>query len=163
MRSYPAVLCLLLSVTSCATYSQTMVAPDGTTYRCSATGQGIIGMATASGAKNDCVEGYRAMGYLELERAGFIGVTMRPDASILKVWDGFPAGEAGILAGDRIVAVGGQSVDSDHDAQVLLFGPAEQCITVTTLRDSTEHKYTLIRSYLNLRPPRTHNTRDLDY
>lgn len=165
MRFVPAIVSLLLlSASGCATYSQTMVAPDGTTYRCTATGQGVIGMATASGAKNDCVEGYRAMGCLELERAGFVGLTMNASAVILKVWGGFPAADAGMRAGDRIVAVSGQAVDSDRDAQVLLFGPAGELVSVTAVRDGAETTYKLIRAHLHQEPPRkAHDSRDLDY
>jgi S1-C subfamily serine protease len=69
----------------------------------------------------------RAAGYVEIERAGVIGVTLsetRPGepVRVLKVANPSPAYLAGVDPGDVILGVDGQSVSNVSDARVLLFG-----------------------------------------
>ena len=123
-----------------------MVGPNGQIERCQYTGQGIVGMATAGEAENACVRSLRGAGYLEIERAGKIGVTLTGSTRILKVELGSPADSAGIQAGDVITEIDGQSVDTDQQAQVLLFGVYGTTVSVTVSRDGTEQEHLLTRA-----------------
>lgn len=129
----------LLVVSGCATYSQFFINSNGDIVPCSATGMGLIGMATASNAVNDCSTNMRLAGYVELERAGVVGIQLSETAPgeavrILKVAENSPAAAAGIVPGDTIDAIGGQPVASKSDANQLLFGLAESDVEITILR-----------------------------
>ena len=145
----PLFLTLLLS--GCATYSQLFVNADGQFMRCSATGQGIIGMAVASNSVTDCNSNMRAAGYFEIERAGTIGVMLSDSGEdshprILRVVESSPAWRAGIDPDDLIVQVEGQVVQTIQDAQVLLFGLAGTPVTVQLHRGDFDTTFTLTRA-----------------
>lgn len=66
---------------------------------------------------------------------------------ILSVFDDSPAREAGIQAGDRIIAVDGQAVSADLTPQPLIAGEEGTPVTVTLIRRSNgrQEDITLIR------------------
>jgi len=67
-------------------------------------------------------------------------------ARILTVRAGSPADSAGIRAGDRIVAIEGQTVSNAKDASILLFGLAGTAIRVRASRLGVETEYVIIRA-----------------
>lgn len=129
----------LVAIVGCASYSQLFVNSNGDVVPCSATGQGLVGMAVASNAVNDCSANMRLAGYVELERAGVLGITLSDTSPgepirILKVTAGSPAAIAGILPGDTIDSIEGQPAGSKSDANQLLFGLAGTDVEVTIQR-----------------------------
>jgi carboxyl-terminal processing protease len=155
------LITIMLAGIGCATYSQLFVNASGDVQRCSATGQGIIGMATASDAVSSCASSMRTAGYLEIERAGVIGVTLSDSPSgqpvrVLKVANPSPAFDAGVDPGDQILAIDGQSVNSASDARVLLFGEAGTSVTVQFQRADFDTSIAFVRKAFPLvfRKPR---------
>ena len=143
------LLCALLA--GCATYSQYFINAEGEMASCSATGQGLIGMATASNAVGDCSANMLRAGYIELERAGVIGIKLSESVPgepvrVLKAVDGAPAASAGVKAGDIVELVDGQPVSSKADAELLLFGLAGSSVAITVRRDGELFSYSLTRA-----------------
>jgi len=123
-------------LSGCASYSAMFVNANGQVERCAATGGGGLGIAMAADAVNDCVKNMHAAGFLELERAGTIGVTLAEGEAgkhprVLKVFPGSPAERVGIKPGDLFAKVDGQDVWHQSEASVLLFGEAETTVAVT--------------------------------
>lgn len=142
MKNYYLLLLVGFLTIGCASYSQLMINAQGQMYRCGAYGQGIIGVAHASQIHEDCVETLRSAGYLELEKAGVIGVAFSQQTesdtvvSILKVADRSPASLAGIRYGDIVHAINGQSVRKSGDARSLLFGLTGTNVSIDIRRNS---------------------------
>ncbi len=148
---FASVLVALTIMVSCATYSQLFVSPSGEIKSCTSTGTGLVGMATASNSVGDCKEQMLAIGCLEIERAGVIGIIVSNSApgspvSILKVDDASPAQAAGILPGDIIVKIEGRPIQSVQDATVLLFGEAGTDVKILIRRGEQETDYTIKRA-----------------
>ena len=106
MKITPCLYVLLIStcLTSCATFSRMFINEDGQIMQCSATGQGIVGMGVASNAERSCEDNLRAAGYIELEKAGVIGIEFSETKNdtvvkVLKVYNPSPADSAGIKPG----------------------------------------------------------------
>jgi S1-C subfamily serine protease len=155
MRYISITLFLFCLIAGCATYSQMFINSNGEIRRCSATGQGLVGMATASNAVSGCVEDMKALGFIEIEQAGIIGVqfSQSQDTSlkIIRVIKSSPADFAGIKAGDRVVNVAGQDVTSSKDARALLFGSVGTYVEVVIERNSQRIPLKLLRgSYKSL-------------
>ena len=147
-------LYMLLSViccfyfTGCASYSQIMINAMGEWQRCYSYGYGVMGIATADSIQNDCVKSLRAAGYIEIEKAGVVGIYLSDEDTpiIIKVKENSPADTAGIKAGDKIIKIDGQNVSNKRDARLLLFGMADTPVEVTIDRDGVETTYKLIRA-----------------
>lgn len=160
-----ATIFLAVTLVSCATYSQVFVNAHGDLERCSATGQGVVGMAVASNSVSTCASDMRAAGYLEIERAGVLGITLADTPTgeplrILKVTQHSPAWKAGVDPGDLILEIDGQPVQSAQDARILLFGEAGTSVTVRFQRGDFDTTFAVNRApYRSVfgtgpRPPR---------
>jgi C-terminal processing protease CtpA/Prc len=114
------------------------------------TGGGLIGMAMAEGAVSDCSADMRAAGYLEIERAGVIGIVCaetRGDerVHVLKVAEESPAYFAGVESGDLVLEVQSQPVFTQQEALVLLFGEAGTDVSVRFQRGEFDTVITFTR------------------
>lgn len=71
---------------------------------------------------------------------------------IMKVFEGGPAEEAGLQAGDLIVALDGHPVDgmSSDEASIYMYGPENSQVDVTVLRDGEELTLTVTRRYVQV-------------
>ena len=139
---------LVLGLVACATYSQVYVNPYGQMMQCSATGQGLVGMATASNATGRCGDDLRRAGYLELDSAGVIGIQLSPSpagARVLQVAPNGPAKAAGVEVDDILVSVDGTKVGSLQDAQLLLFGRTGTSVVLKLRRGDVEVDRTVER------------------
>jgi S1-C subfamily serine protease len=151
MKNIGLILVVLLSFIGCATYSQLFINADGTIMQCTATGQGIIGMATASNAVDDCKQNMKSAGYIELERAGVVGIQFSESKNdtlikVLKIFDSSPAQLAGIQPGDKVIIIDGQEINNVQDARHLLFGKAGSIVEIVILRDEEQIPLTLTRA-----------------
>lgn len=109
------------------------------------------GVVIASKSKNQCVQDMRKLGFLEVERAGVIGLkyySIQPDtiAKVLQVASISPAQRAGMLPGDIVIKVDGQSVASARDAQILIFGLEATRIELTVFRGGREMVFKMVRN-----------------
>lgn len=64
---------------------------------------------------------------------------------ILSILPGSPALEAGLQAGDRLIAVDSVPLTADMDPRVLITGAAGTSVTVTVVRDGQELNFTMVR------------------
>lgn len=149
-RIYPLLASLVLI--GCASYNQLLVNPTGDVASCDSAGQGLIGIAYASHVATNCIESRKAAGYLEIEKAGVIGIKLSKDSNIiLAVASNGPAGKAGIAAGDEVTAVDSQKVKNSADASILIFGSSATYVDVSILRGQNTKSYRLERvSYSEL-------------
>ena len=71
---------------------------------------------------------------------------------IMKVFEGGPAEEAGLQAGDKLVAFDGHPVDgmSSDEASTYIYGPENSQVDVTVLRDGEELTLTVTRRYVQV-------------
>lgn len=71
---------------------------------------------------------------------------------IMKVFEGGPAEEAGLQAGDKLVAFDGHPVDgmSSDEASIYMYGPENSQVDVTVLRDGEELTLTVTRRYVQV-------------
>lgn len=72
---------------------------------------------------------------------GFLILSVLPDS---------PAQQAGLQAGDRLIAVDGVPLTADTDPRVPISGAADTSVTVTVVRDSQELSFTMIRQAVSL-------------
>ena len=111
-------------------------------YRCGAYGQGLYGVAQASNIQGDCLSSMKAAGYIEIEKAGVVGIyfseQMLTDTSlsVLKVAPQSPAELAGIRGGDILVSIDNQKVRKMMDAKILLFGIAGTLVSLSLSRNN---------------------------
>jgi len=150
MRTIPLVLFLGVLSIGCATYMQLYTNADHEVINCSATGQGAFGMATAADAVNTCKMQMRAAGFIEIERAGVIGVMLSASEPgdpvlIIKVTHPSPASEAGIQPGDIMVEISGIKITNVTDAKHLLFDEKNTPVTLVVTRGGQSITYDLIR------------------
>jgi S1-C subfamily serine protease len=152
MKNLIPVYIVIIAMSGCASYSQIMINAQGQMYRCGSYGSGLVGIAHANQINEDCIESLRSAGYIELEKAGVIGITLGDQSqtdtilTIIKVADNSPAFSSGIHQGDVLVAINEQSVRKLLDAKVLLFGLAGTKVSLTTRRNVQENKVTLVRA-----------------
>lgn len=149
LRAFGIVLLGALSA-GCATYSQMYVNADGAIERCSSTGQGIYGMATASDATDQCGRDMRAAGFLELSRAGTLGIIpadtkVGEPVRILRVQPESPAEFFALLPGDVITKIDGVEIASVRDATRLLFGESGTRVDIELQRKDQTLSYTISR------------------
>lgn len=69
---------------------------------------------------------------------------------ILSILPDSPALEAGLLAGDRLIAVDGTPLTADTDPRALIVGEAGTQVTVTVLRDGEELSFTMTRKSVTI-------------
>jgi len=138
---------LSLTILGCASYSQMFINANGQMQRCGAYGQGLIGMASAQNIQNDCIGDMKKAGYIEIEKAGVIGIKLSQDTlvTILKVMPNSPASGRGIMGGDILLSVNGQKVKSQPDASTLLFGDIGDFVNITVSHNGQVQEYRLIR------------------
>jgi S1-C subfamily serine protease len=150
MKTFLVTILLMVAFAGCATYSQLFVNADGQVMRCSATGQGVIGMAVASNATDKCSEDMKRMGYIEIEKAGAIGITfsqVTPDtlARIIRIQPGSPAQRGGLHVGDIIRLVDNQIVYSSKDAKLMMFGRANTRVYLRVQRADSTMPFDIVR------------------
>jgi S1-C subfamily serine protease len=109
-------------------HKQLYVTPDETIKMCRAMGQGTFGMVIAGNMVTVCGENMRASGYIEIEKAGIVGIRFREPLDtdtlviVFKVVQKSPAGMAGILSGDILLAIDTVKVGKVSEAKSLLLG-----------------------------------------
>lgn len=154
MKKYLIIVSAFI-LTSCASYHQLMVGPDGSIQDCNATGQGLVGIAVAQSHTNSCAENLMRAGYLKIEDAGVIGIKFFADNSmrILKVEPDSPADRSGIKVNDKVISIDGQVVTTNEDAQSLLFNKAYTRVKleissqgITSSHDLTRVPFTTVYS-----------------
>lgn len=142
MKNIFVLFLVSLFIVGCASYSQLMINAQGQMYRCGAYGQGLVGIAQANQIHEDCVATMRSAGYIELEKAGVIGVIFSQQAetdtivSVLKVANGSPASLAGVRSGDIVHAIDGQPIRKAADARILLFGHLGTTVSIDLRRNN---------------------------
>jgi S1-C subfamily serine protease len=131
-RFIPLVLLLLAS----CSHTQNLINPAGQTYTCSSYGWGIIGGPMGISILNNCVEGQKQLGYVEIEKVGVPGFYLSEGdpPSILRVQPQGPAARAGMTSGDKITSVNGNSCHKMADVLVLGFGNPGQVNTYEVVR-----------------------------
>ena len=138
------LLCLMVAVFmgGCASHSQMFVNADGALYKCATSGAGLVSVLQAGKIQDDCIKGIKSAGYIEVEKAGVVGILMIQEAGggikIIKVTPNSPAAHAGILAGDYLVAVDGTSVKTREEVIAMLFVTAGTSVTIKTTRNQRE-------------------------
>ena len=152
MRNFIIVVSAAIAVQGCVSHSQIMVNSQGQMYRCGSWGQGLGGVIAAEQIHKDCMTSMLAAGYLEIERAGVVGITFAESlpgdtiTSILKVNDKSPAAAAGIKPGDKIYQVDDLKVRTMTDARSVLFGIAETPVRLTIIRGDEILTYRIVRA-----------------
>jgi C-terminal processing protease CtpA/Prc len=152
MKKY-IVLGIIFFLTGCVPKTQMMINASGTMMKCYSYDAGSLGIPMAFEIQNDCTESSRKAGYLELERAGVVGLTFNQDdpPTVIKVENNSPAQKEGIVPGDKVIAVNGQSVKKVIEVKALLFGPIGTQVEILTVREGIEKAYTLIlTSYVDI-------------
>jgi S1-C subfamily serine protease len=152
----PLIAALALQGCAPVTPPQVFVGPGGGISTCqkSSTGYmalGLMGMAIDSNNYSDCCSTMWAAGFLEVERAGALGMMLsdapeRGHPCVARVLESSPASTSGVTPGDLIIAVGDQEVTSMKDAQRLLFGIAWTKVTVRFQRGTRDTTLTLLRA-----------------
>jgi hypothetical protein len=154
------VIAALASLYGCAVYPQVFVNEHGDFYRCSSYGRGPGGMSSAKQGLSDCAKQMRAAGFIEVERAGAVGVVLKespaPDGMVVvisRVVNYSPASAAGIKAGDALITVGGQRITGVSQGKALLFGEAGTPVDMAVRRGDRELGFTITRApYATLFP-----------
>lgn len=129
----------------CATYSQVMVNPAGQTIVCQAQGSGLVGSASARDIQDRCQASLRAAGYIEIERAGAIGILLSDSLEVVRVVAGSPADSMGVHHGDRLRTIDGQPVHDRSIVQSLLFGLAGSPVTLRLAHGTDLLDITIVR------------------
>jgi len=143
----------LLSLTFCGCVSKSamMIGPGGKVVKCEAQGWEYIGAPLAAKTFDQCMEDTARMGFLIVEEAGYLGITLEDqqvngENVIAKVSAGSPAAKAGIGPGDVILAVKGQKPAGIDDFYVMVFGRKNDPLEITVRRKGQVQTYMLIRA-----------------
>ena len=139
---------LAVVVGGCASNSQMFINSSGAMYKCSSNGVGLIPAIQATQIQENCVRSIKAAGYVELESAGVIGMTISPASGklrVIKIVDNSPAKIAGIQLEDTLTTINGVTVSTMGEVAVLLFGASGTSVDLKFLRVSTEVPVTLTR------------------
>ena len=140
------VLCVVVGVlggmSGCASNSQVFINPNGDLYKCATSGVGLVSIVQSGMMQEDCIKSIKSAGYLEIEKAGVVGLTMLPMAEggikIIKVTPKSPAEIAGILAGDYLVTIDNTPVSTMGEVKELLFNTVGTTVSIKTRREHTE-------------------------
>lgn len=133
-----------LLILSCS-YSQNLIDPEGKTVTCSAYGWGLVGGPMGLSILHDCINSYKQMGYLEVEKVGVPGIYLKEGnpPSILRVQEGYPAKKVGMQSGDKIKSVNGQKVSCIKDVYILSFCEAGETINIEVDRGGEMKKFAI--------------------
>jgi len=146
---HPLTIAMLtIGLAACAHGNVRFVNSDGRISVCASTGYGAIGATEAGGFQDNCVTSATAAGYIPVEEAGSIGLVSSADPTSLRVASvlpNSPADFAGIKAGDKIVAVNNQPVNTWLEARRLLFGRASTVVKVTYRSGELDRAVQVIR------------------
>lgn len=135
LSSHPLVAVLVLvPLAGCATYSQVMINPLGQAMMCQASGRGLVAAEQAQSMQDRCLASLRAAGYVEIERAGVIGIIVSDSLDIIRVVPGSPADSVGVRPGDHIEHIDGQPVRDRTTITVLLFGAPGTAVRLGLVR-----------------------------
>ena len=148
MKNKVALALLVIGLVACA-QSALFVGADGRISRCASAGSGIAGASLASSMQSNCERDMIAVGKLPLAQAGRLGIVTSSDGNglaIIKVANGSPAEQAGIRAGDVLVAINGTKPANSKDARVMLFGRVGEPVEVTYRSGKTERTVTIYRA-----------------
>lgn len=110
-----------------------------------------LGPLAAPVAKK-CVNAFLEAGFLHGKDAGTAGITLgtsgSQDGTIVKVEPGSPADKAGLVVGDRILAVDGKPANRTPGelVQQSSFGKRGDTLHITVLRNGTAVAITLVRA-----------------
>lgn len=152
MKPVLLILCLAFLLAGCVSHSQVMVNNQGQWYRCSSWGHGLEGVVMAGQIHSDCLASMRAVGYIEIEKAGVVGIVFA-DAmpidtvpTILKIADSSPAAEVGLKSGDKLLLVDSIRVRTINEARMALFGLAGTSVNLTILRNDQQLNFKITRA-----------------
>ena len=154
---YFFIITAIIFFTGCASNSQILMNQDTSqSIRCASTGWGILGVMASSKSFNDCVDDYKKIGYVEIEKiptSGF-GVTkhgespigkMNDPAVIVNIIPSGPAYIAGMRSGDIIIMRNKQKINCIGDLlstrNQLHIGDS---VTYTVLRNNSELTFTVL-------------------
>lgn len=120
------------SFVGCASYQRPFVDASGWQPGCAETGVGTIGMRAAAQGHAICVRALESARMLDVAEVGSIGLGSlhleRDRLLVGSVQPGSPAEQAGIGAGDQLLAIDGAPVRDVSLAQRLLFGRAQTSV-----------------------------------
>ena len=108
-------------------------------------------MIQAENIQKDCISTMRASGYIEIQLAGVIGITLDEQStgdtvvSVFKVFKNSPADSAGISQGDILLSVDGHHVRRNSEAKILLFNQAYEPVSLSISKNGNQKNLTLIR------------------
>lgn len=129
-----------LALPGCATYTQMFINANGQMQRCGSYGSGLIGIATAQKIQNDCAGDLKRAGYIEIEKAGVIGIQFSDAKSdtlmLIKVFDNSPAKKQNLAAGDKVLEINGIPIKTQGDAKALLFSPIGTTVKLKILNSN---------------------------
>ncbi len=95
--------------------------------------------------RDSCVEYYKQMGYVEIEKVGMVGVMTAEDCSVTKVFKDSPADRAGIKVGDVIVSVNGKAVKNNRELSIASFGLAGDPVELKVRRGKEGFTFKIVR------------------
>lgn len=75
----------VMLLVGCANYNQMMINKVGEAKVCASSGVGLIPMYQAEQAFKSCVAGLKSVGFLEVERAGVVGIAMSADKDDIRI------------------------------------------------------------------------------
>lgn len=140
---------LMLAAGGCTTQTREMVDAGGREWTCAQTGWGGIGMRQARSGVAICRDAMVALGYLDRERAGGIGVLELAEGPsnpiISRISPGSPAARLGIADGAMLISVDGRRVWDAVTARDLLFGPVGTTTRVVVLQGEDTLTYSVLR------------------
>lgn len=131
----------------CVSHSQIMMNPQGEVIRCASWGYGVVGIGMADHNQSICIRDHKLLGYVEIEKVGAIGVGLSKDGLpfIIQVMKNSPAEKAGLVIGDKIMAINGQKVERVDIARPLLFDRPGTALEIQIVREGIEHRFKMIR------------------
>lgn len=127
---------LPLLLAGCTSQSQLFINANGNIQRCGSYGYGVGGIILANKIMRDCEKDMKLAGYIEIEKAGVIGVVLGDSVNIIKVMPHSPAERSGIKPGMIVRAIDNKTVRTKNEAVNLMFGEAHTKIMISC-NDST--------------------------
>ena len=128
----------LLVAAGCTTQTRDLVDATGRQWRCEQTGWGGIGMRQARQGVGICRDAMMALGYLDRDKAGEIGVLELVEGPtnpiIARVSPGSPVARQGIADGAMLISVDGRRVRDAVSARDLLFGSIGTSTSIVVLQ-----------------------------